>query len=153
MYGAENFVGTMILCVPRIIDKIYEYAQHRPVDTKLNPFSALGLAKSSLTLGISRCSRALNYNFASFYPLRQSLGLTSQIIVMVFFSKFTISLFALQFFAVQGFPAESRSDGINICGGNAYPCPVGYICCGPLVDINGTVYGSSCVPENGACPL
>ncbi|GAW10514.1 hypothetical protein LENED_012791 [Lentinula edodes] len=112
MYGAENFVGTMILCVPRIIDKIYEYAQHRPVDTKLNPFSALGLAKSSLTLGISRCSSH-----------------------------------------VQGFPAESRSDGINICGGNAYPCPVGYICCGPLVDINGTVYGSSCVPENGACPL
>ncbi|KAJ3899229.1 hypothetical protein F5879DRAFT_977604 [Lentinula edodes] len=72
---------------------------------------------------------------------------------MVFFSKLTISLFALQFFAVQGFPAESRSDEINICGGNAYPCPVGYICCGPLVDINGTVYGSSCVPENGACPL
>ncbi|KAJ3806021.1 hypothetical protein F5876DRAFT_69291 [Lentinula aff. lateritia] len=153
-------------------------AQHRPADTKLNPVTQLLAFRSdtnfltSLLFCIGTCQvfyfntehfpmfqiklcvkRALNYSFASsFYPLRHSLALTSQLIVMVFFSKFTIALFALQFFAVQGFPAESRSDEINICGGNAYPCPVGYICCGPLVDINGTVYGSIVIKLIGCKP-
>ncbi|KAJ4465991.1 hypothetical protein C8J55DRAFT_552542 [Lentinula edodes] len=128
MYGAKNFIGTMILvispgsvkvlmstltyrrerrasCGPGRINNEYEY------DFRIGVFSNTG----HFPMFQVCVKRGLNYNFASsFYPLRQSLVLTSQIIVMVFFSKLTISLFALQFFAVQGFPAESRSDEINI---------------------------------------
>ncbi|KAJ3720761.1 hypothetical protein DFJ43DRAFT_1095715 [Lentinula guzmanii] len=73
---------------------------------------------------------------------------------MGFSFKFTISLFTLQLIAVQGLPAEPRA-GIDICGfdGTAPYCPQGLVCCGPLLVINGTTYGSSCVPENSPCPL
>ncbi|KAJ3717184.1 hypothetical protein F5878DRAFT_630456 [Lentinula raphanica] len=75
---------------------------------------------------------------------------------MSFFVKLAISLFSLQVLITQALPsAEPRTDDITICGfeGNAPFCPKGDVCCGPLLEINGTTYGSSCVPKNGPCPL
>ncbi|KAF9077189.1 hypothetical protein BDP27DRAFT_1311968 [Rhodocollybia butyracea] len=55
---------------------------------------------------------------------------------------------------VHGLP-EPRTENLDICGwGGQYPpyCASGYTCCGPLLEINGTTYGSGCFPQGGPCP-